>query len=422
MQQPNCLLSAVQMQSCRFLVVYALFVFGFAVFPMPVSCQRGDTGVSEFRWIHPDTDPKLWQEIMSAFRDELAPDQSQRGLPDDYIYRYKYLQKVGVLRNSALVIIGHQPARQLTNDNSWDFFSSVYNFDLATHRKSVVDHGDLLWQWKFRSLATFGPSQIPDITFNFLTCTECEPDTMFNSLYYEETISGWRLRVWGDGKTEWWAASDGLVVDSDLSATDGAISYDCAYGAIPSGQNGYQDLAIRCKFVSIGDDNKVKIDDATLLYSSVGGEFKAEPITDAAQSATLTHEICKQKSRSLLCSLPEYLIATAKNSAALQSMFPNTTPKSWDPVGSPRPSVANGLKASMSISEIVEQYGLPDELGIESDKSGKTTDHFIYHEPDGALLDIACQDLKHPAQYVRQIHTDRSYTFIISPRLARSDR
>jgi hypothetical protein len=32
-----------------------------------------------FRWIHPNSDPQLWQQIESAFQDELAPDNAKSG-------------------------------------------------------------------------------------------------------------------------------------------------------------------------------------------------------------------------------------------------------------------------------------------------------------------------------------------------------
>jgi len=50
-----------------------------------------------FRWIHPGSDPQLWQQIESAFQDELAPDEAKRRQDERDVYRYKYLQKVGIL-------------------------------------------------------------------------------------------------------------------------------------------------------------------------------------------------------------------------------------------------------------------------------------------------------------------------------------
>lgn len=196
---------------------------------------------ARFRWIRPTSDPQLWQHIQSAFHDELTPDEPKPGQDPLDVYRYKYLQRCGIVGHSALVVVGHQPTKQLTKENEWDVYSSAYNFDLATGQKSAIRQADWMWQWKFRWLARFGPSRVPDVTFNYLTCTECEPDFMFGSFYYDSKGSAWQARSWGDGKQIWWAAKDGLVVDMDLDKDD-VISYDCVYGPIDSKASGFQDL------------------------------------------------------------------------------------------------------------------------------------------------------------------------------------
>src|ERR1700687_4161444 len=77
-----------------------------------------------FRWIHPSSEPQLWQQIESAFQDELAPDDAKEGQDKLDVYRYKYLQKVGILNHSALVIIGRRPAKEVTKENAWDEYYS----------------------------------------------------------------------------------------------------------------------------------------------------------------------------------------------------------------------------------------------------------------------------------------------------------
>src|SRR5258708_29012741 len=91
-----------------------------------------------FRLIHPSSDPQLVQQIESAFQDELAPDDAKRGQDKLDVYCYKYLQKVGVLGHSALVIIGRRPAKEITKENAWDEYHSAFNFDLATKQKSSI--------------------------------------------------------------------------------------------------------------------------------------------------------------------------------------------------------------------------------------------------------------------------------------------
>src|SRR5258708_33035418 len=142
-----------------------------------------------FRWIHPSSAPQLWQQIESAFQDELAPDDARPGQDKLDVYRYKYLQKVGILNHSALVIVGRRPAKEVSKENAWDEYYSAFNFDLATRQKSTIEHAESMWKWKFLKLAKFGPSSVPDVTFTYLTCTECEPDVKLASLYYSEIKS-----------------------------------------------------------------------------------------------------------------------------------------------------------------------------------------------------------------------------------------
>jgi hypothetical protein len=156
-----------------------------------------------FRWIHPNSDPQLWKRIMDSFGDELSPDEPSQGQDKLDVYRYKYIQKVGVLNHSALVIIGRRPAKEVSKETAWDEYYSAFNFDFTTQQKSPIEHAEQMWKWKFHSLAKFGPSSVPDVTFTYLSCTECEPELVFASLYYDAAKFAWRVRSWGDGKDLW---------------------------------------------------------------------------------------------------------------------------------------------------------------------------------------------------------------------------
>ena len=150
-----------------------------------------------FRWAHSGSDPRLWQQIRSAFRYELAPDEAKAGRDQLDVYRYKYLDRVGVLGYSALIILGRRPAKEINTENTWDEYASAFNFDLRTQQKSKIEHAELMWKWKFQRLATFGPSRVPDVAFTYLSCTECEAALVFASLYYDPMKSAWRARSWG---------------------------------------------------------------------------------------------------------------------------------------------------------------------------------------------------------------------------------
>ncbi len=346
-----------------------------------------------FRWIHPSSDPQLWLQIESAFQDELAPDDPKPGQDNLDAYRYKYLQKVGILSHSALVIICRRPAKEVTKENAWDEYCSAFNFDLATKQKLTIEHADVMWKWKFKKLAKFGPSPVPDVTFTYFTCSECEPALMFASLYYEETKSAWKVRSWGDGKDLWWTVNDGLVVDFDNIGSGDTISFDCVYGILDLKGNGFDDVVMRCKEVSYNDAGRAKIDDSTVLYSSSGRQFKRRRVTDESEAVELTAKICRPNSASMLCKLPAYMTATSGQSAALDEMFPKA-PKTVRDLAHFR-----ALKRTMSMSEVVRQCGEPDEIG------GSGLIIFIYHLDDGSLVTIGAASATGPLFYANHIAT-----------------
>lgn len=259
----------------------------------------GDVAGS-FRWIHPSSDPGLLKQVRAAFQHELAPDGAKPEADWRDVYQYNFLQKVGVVGHSALVIIGHRPAKEVSKGDAWDTFSSAYNFDLTTGQKSLIESSGRLWQWKFRWLATFGPTAVPDVTFTYLTCTECEPSEIFSSLYYQGASSGWQVRTWEERKDLWWTGTDGVAVDADLIEGEGPISFDCVYGLVPTA-GGPQGLAIRCKEVSEDESGKRKVNDATLLYGLKNGTLRPHKITDPSAIRELTRRLCGPNSQSMLC-------------------------------------------------------------------------------------------------------------------------
>jgi hypothetical protein len=379
---------------CRFSLWLGLLIS--VIFAAPSHAKLFETKPSTgdtFRWVHPSSDPQLWQQIESAFQDELAPDDAKQGQNKLDVYRYKYLQKVGILGHSALVIIGRRPAKEMTKEDAWDEYYSAFNFDLATKQKATIEHADVMWKWKFQRLAKFGPSPVPDVTFTYLTCTECEPDIMFASLHYDERQSMWQVRSWGDGKDLWWTVTDGLVVDFDNIGSGDTISFDCVYGILDLKGTAFDDLVVRCKEVKYKDAGRAKIDDSTVLYSSTGGQFKRRRVTDESEVVQLTAKICQPNSSSLLCKLPAYMTTTTGQSGALDEMFPKA-PKTVRDLAHFR-----ALKRTMSMSDVVRRCGEPDELG------GSGINIFIYHLDDGSLVAIGSADATGPLLYANHIAT-----------------
>ena len=329
-----------------------------------------------FHWVHPASDPKLWEEILQKFNEELTPDQATPEKSGIDVYGYKYVQKVGAFDHSALVILGHRPAKEVSKDNEWNVYYSAFNLDLTTGRKSSIEHAEQLWQWKFVKLARFDPTSAPDVTFTYLSCTECEPDSMFSSFYYDAGKSAWQMRQWGDGKDLWWTASDGLVVELDLIGDGNLTFFDCVYGILNSQDPGFQNLAMRCKEFTETASGKSSVADNTVFYGISGGQFKARRVTDASEAVRLTEQVCKPSMKSFLCRLHGDSSVTAGQNEILKTVFPKAPVTARD-LGDFR-----SLNPRMTMSEIVHRCGVPDEL------SGSGSYTFTYHLRDGSFVHI----------------------------------
>ncbi len=351
----------------------SLFILGSARATVPqTSIQTPEV----FHWVHPASDPRLWEEILQKFNEELTPDQATPETSGIDIYGYKYLQKVGTFEHSALVIVGHRPAKEVSKDNAWNVYYSAFNLDLTTGRKSSIEHAERLWQWKFVRLARFGPTSAPDVTFTYLSCTECEPDSMFSSFYYDAGKSAWQLRPWSDGKDLWWTAGDGLVVELDLIGDGNLTFFDCVYGILNSQDLGFQNLAVRCKEFTETASGESSVADNTVLYGISGGQFKARRVTDASEAVRLTQQICKPSMKSFLCRLYGDASVTAGQNEILKTVFPEAPVTARDLVD------FRSLNRTMTISEVVNRCGVPDEL------SGSGFYTFTYHLRDGSFVHI----------------------------------
>lgn len=347
-----------------------------------------------FRWIHANSDPQIWEQILKKFNEELTPDRASPEKDPSDVYTYKFIQKVGVFNDSALVIVGHRPTKEVTKDKEWNVAYSAFNFDLVTGQKSTIEHAEWLWQWKFVKLVNFGPNTAPDVTFTYLTCTECEPDIMFSSFSYDAAKTAWQTRPWGNGKEIWWATNVGLVTEVDIIGDGDLTFFDCVYGILDSQDPRFQDLAMRCKEFRETEPGKSKVMDNTVLYSLSDGRFRARNVTDTSEIAALTRQICKPSLRSLLCRLPEEISITAGQKEMLRVLFPNALATVRDL------AVFRSLKPATSMREVVSRCGMPDELG----GSGLYT--FTYHLKDGTYIYISAAGTDVPIFYANHLDAD----------------
>src|SRR5579862_6566702 len=203
-----------------------------------------------FRWLNAKADAATWTKIETAFQNELKPDERGTTGPDELdVYRYKFLEGVGIVDHSALVVIGHRPAKVFKKENEWMNFSSAFNFDLESGAKSEIENTQWMWDWKFKRLVHFQQNSAPDITYTYLTCTECEPSEMFSALRYNVATRKWELRNWEMDRMIWWTGKDGFVVDEEaiIEEPNSTVSFDCLYGVIDPDGRGIEAIANRCR-------------------------------------------------------------------------------------------------------------------------------------------------------------------------------
>ena len=79
------------------------------------------------------------------------------------------------------------------------------------------------------------------------------------------------------------------------------VSYDCLYGFLDLNDNGFDDVAIRCKEVTENDPRKLRVTDSTVLYSLNGDSFIGEIVTAKDRRLKIWSELCRSSGRNKLC-------------------------------------------------------------------------------------------------------------------------
>lgn len=295
--------------------LFLLFIFPLhSADAQKAAAKTGEQRKGGFHWVTQRSDAQLWKQIQDSFREELMPDKPGAGIDETDVYVQKTIERAGVLNHSVLVILRSRQSQEVFAQNTWDEYSTAYNYDVISKKKSTIPNAEFMWMWKFAKVAKFGPSSIPDAVFTYFDCTECESAKQLASLQYEARQEKWEVRSWGDGKDVWWAGSDGLVLYEELIGESDTISFDCAYGILDLNGKGFDDVAVRCKEVKVSDDDleRGKIEDTTLLYGLSDGEFKRRNVADQFEVVQLMAKMCKMDSSSLLCKLPGYMTVTSE--------------------------------------------------------------------------------------------------------------
>jgi hypothetical protein len=350
-----------------------------------------------FRWLNAKTDAKTWAKIENAFQDELKPDEPRSDGGD--AFGYEFLQRIGVVDHSALVIVG-QRASKVQKEQEWLNLSFAFNFDLESGTKSKIEHADELWHWKFKRLAHFQLGGVPDVTYTYLTCTECEPSEMFSALRYSAATKKWEVRNWEMDRMIWWTGKEGFAVYTDiLEGADSAVSFDCLYGVIDVDGKGVDAIANRCQEVTELQNGKKLTTDVTVLYRLDGNLLKIKPVTSTQEVADVTAKLCLGKLHQAICKLPP--VSTYESQQlTLLSMFPTA------------PKTVRNVDCFRSIEPGAAMYSIADKCGLPDSGGGSAVGFFTYNLNDGSTVTIHFIDDRHIQDVTQSDKTGKTKTLV----------
>src|SRR3954447_12343417 len=72
----------------------------------PVATESN--GQEQFRWLDSGRDSALWNRVQTALAQELEPDDPTKLGPHQAAYKYKYLHKIGLFHEEALVFVRYR--------------------------------------------------------------------------------------------------------------------------------------------------------------------------------------------------------------------------------------------------------------------------------------------------------------------------
>jgi hypothetical protein len=263
---------------------------------------------SDFHWLSGKS--PLSKQVHRAFANELAPDRDD---PQTHILpmTFKFVHRVGLRGNSALVLIGEKE-----NRTSPYAVYRAFSFDLRTQAKAAVRDKNTEWFWllELDKVTHLGSIDDTDILFQFLTCTECEATKLLADFHYSGNMGMWEIRQWSkeDGA--------GLMIGEDVQSGDDGFYYtDCLHTVGKLTGKGLDDVAVRCRQRVQPDPEQPKksvTQDETLLYTAVGdGKLTRVVVGKTSEYFTaIQAALCVGRANSPLCRKPD--IRSRKSSNA----------------------------------------------------------------------------------------------------------
>lgn len=123
--------------------------------------------------------------------------------------------------------------------------------------------------WHLMEIAHFESHSPPDV--GYLSCTECEAQSLLASFYFDPRSNEWDIRHWSkeDG--------DSLLIGSDHQyGDDGIYDDECLHAVRNLNGDGLEEVAVRCRERIEANDPKGHsrvTKDETLFYTLKNGAF-----------------------------------------------------------------------------------------------------------------------------------------------------
>ena len=248
---------------------------------------------NEATWISPTQQAALWGTARSDFHDELQPDDPAKTAPV-LAYKYKYIYRIAMYSDSALVLLGYRE----TQDSKYPGYYGAFNYDLHSRAITPIKGAEVLSEFKFIKFASLDSELPQDITFSWMTCTECEASQILSTFHYDAGKSQWVLRAWQVDKSVWWTGGSGPVIWTDTFASD-VISFSCLHGLLKAGDSNV--FAMRCREIDQGDDGKREITDVTVRYTFDRANSNLEILRAGTERTKLLAELCERSPNNRLC-------------------------------------------------------------------------------------------------------------------------
>jgi len=265
-----------------------VFCFGLFLVFLPCFSVVQAKPFNSFVWISRNDFPQIYDDVKGSFATELQPDDPKKVRPI-VPYFYKYIARIGIFRTSCLVLIGY---REKEGDpKEYDHFRA-FSYDLISHAiNAIMPKEGFFYKFSTIVLAVFEPSPTPDIVFKYLNCMECESVELLSSFRYDPKSKRWDIRIWPDDDPH-------LMIGSDPQYGDDIYVYDCLYDIRDFNNDGFTDIAIRCRETN---ETSGKGKETILVYTIQKGAPQKIEVRDKRIAIKIRKALCENNKSSPLC-------------------------------------------------------------------------------------------------------------------------